>query len=53
MTEILRKERTTVVTEIKECETVANNTMAHAEIMYVITEQYITCNHNEKNMEKL
>ena len=42
MTNITRNKRTALVTDIMEHATVTNNSTEHADIMYVITEQYRT-----------
>ena len=49
MTNITINKRTAVVTDIMEHATVTNNSTEHADIMYVITEQYRTCNQNDKH----
>ena len=49
MVDITRKEEKNIVMDITERATVTNNSMQVAAIMYVIVEQYRTCNHNDKH----
>ena len=49
MTDITGKEWKNAVIYITERATVTNNIMERAAIMYVIMEQYRTCNRNDKH----
>ena len=49
MADVTRNERTNVVTEIMEHETVTTNRIEDKAAMYIIMEQYRTCNYNGKN----
>ena len=49
MADITRKERTDIVTDITERATVTKKIMERAAVMYVIPEQYRTCNRNDEH----